>query len=82
MSDKIFPSIVVLVGLSLILIPKVRLENFVRKVLKSIGLRVETKQVNLTKFVAEMIKLTGAVFIGVGLIMFFVLPFYSQVNNF
>lgn len=66
----------------MVLISKVYLENFVRKLLKNFGLSVETKKVNLTKLVVELIRFIGATLIGVGLIIFFVLPYYSLVSNF
>lgn len=77
-----FPLIAIIIGGIFILFPKKNLEKIVRNVLKNFGLRMETKQVNLTKLVVELIRITGAVLIGVGLIMFFVLPYYSIVSNF
>lgn len=82
MLNKLAPFTIILIGLFLVIIPKIPLENFVRSFLKNFGLRVETKQVNLTKLVVELIRFTGAILIGVGLIMFFVLPYYSMVSNF
>lgn len=77
MSDKVVSLITILVGIFLVLLPSLYLENFVRTLLKNFGIRVETRQINLTKLVVEIIRFTGAILIGVGLILFFVLPYYS-----
>ncbi len=76
------PIFVILFGIIIVIFPQKHLETFVRNLLKSFGIQIENKKLNTTKLFTELIKLTGAVLIAIGLILYFVLPYYDMAANF